>query len=903
MSTPKLRLEGTLGKANNHCGQIFQQFDGAGVVTNEAYDFKGNLVHSNRRLLVQYRTTIDWSTNPLLESGLPFTSRYTFDALNRSATQTMPDGSVVHHLFNEANLLNQVTVNLRGAAESALFIENIDYDAKGQPQLMTYVTSDGANVTTVYEYDSETFRLYRFNTVRGSHGAVLQDLRYVYDPTGNITRVTDRAQTIVFFRNQRVDPAADYVYDAVYRLIHASGREHLGQNGGGRISPPIPPSSSDSPRVGLLHPGDRNAMGLYREHYEYDSVGNILSMRHQGSDPAHSGWKRCYQYALETNRLLSMGHPNDPNNPDSDCLGHHAVSPLHGERFNYDSHGNMIRMPHLGGVNPDANMHWDYRDQLQHVELGGSTAYYVYSAAGQRVRKVIDRQNGTRREERLYLGGYELYREYNGNGATVVLARETLHIMDDARRIALLETQTIDSQVPIPNPQPLIRYQFANHLGSAGLELDDAGRVISYEEYYPYGGTSYQASRGDVEVSARRYRYTGKERDEETGLYYHGARYFAPWLGRWTSSDPAGLADGPNLYVYARNNPLSFTDPNGKWSWGKTLGLVAAIGVGVAITALSGGVLGPVAAGIVAGAAAGAAGEIVEAAVDGRPITAKNVLISAGIGAAFGGVFAGAGQLIARTQVGQRLMARMTSSAVGQALARTVYRAATSPSRAAGVARTVASRTRQGLQRIEEAGEAVGRRMGGRFAANASQQSERRAALEAARADAAAGAGNRGVQATLQGEVNGQPFRASTRSGVDRSGSGVRAIDTPAGRVQAPAADAVPDVLRPLPVPGGSGQAFVRGADAEFKLFGHTLLSTEASATGRLSLGVTAPICPSCTANLWSTRAALPGVQIIDGMSLPTSGAAGAADIFIPPVSPESDLTPVAPILEIRGSF
>ena len=80
----------------------------------------------------------------------------------------------------------------------------------------------------------------------------------------------------------------------------------------------------------------------------------------------------------------------------------------------------------------------------------------------------------------------------------------------------------------------LIRYQFGNHLGSASLELDDQAQIISYEEYYPYGSTSYQAVRSQTEVSLKRYRYTGKERDEESGFNYQRARYYAPWLGRWT---------------------------------------------------------------------------------------------------------------------------------------------------------------------------------------------------------------------------------------------------------------------------------------------------------------------------------------------------------------------------------
>jgi RHS repeat-associated protein len=133
-------------------------------------------------------------------------------------------------------------------------------------------------------------------------------------------------------------------------------------------------------------------------------------------------------------------------------------------------------------------------------------------------------------------------------------------VMDAQQRIALLETRTQGND---GSPQKLIRYQFGNHLGSASLELDDQGNVVSYEEYYPYGTTAYQGGRSVAEVSLKRYRYTGKERDEESGLYYHGARYYAPWLGRWTACDPAGLVDGTNLYPYSSLNPLRYKDPTG----------------------------------------------------------------------------------------------------------------------------------------------------------------------------------------------------------------------------------------------------------------------------------------------------------------------------------------------------
>ena len=133
--------------------------------------------------------------------------------------------------------------------------------------------------------------------------------------------------------------------------------------------------------------------------------------------------------------------------------------------------------------------------------------------------------------------------------------------MDDQQRIALVETRTQGND---GSPLQLIRYQFSNHLGSAILELTQNGDIISYEEYYPYGSTSYQAVTSQIQAPRKRYRYTGMERDEETGFNYHGARYYVLWLGRWASADPAGLVDGVNLFRYARVNPIRLVDQDGE---------------------------------------------------------------------------------------------------------------------------------------------------------------------------------------------------------------------------------------------------------------------------------------------------------------------------------------------------
>jgi hypothetical protein len=113
----------------------------------------------------------------------------------------------------------------------------------------------------------------------------------------------------------------------------------------------------------------------------------------------------------------------------------------------------------------------------------------------------------------------ERFREYSPAG-TLTLERHSLHVSDGARLICLVETTAVDAGAAAGSaPSTATRYQFGNSLGSAVLELDPTAAVLTYEEYYPYGSTSFQTGTSAAEVSLKRYRYTGKERDPETGLY------------------------------------------------------------------------------------------------------------------------------------------------------------------------------------------------------------------------------------------------------------------------------------------------------------------------------------------------------------------------------------------------
>jgi RHS repeat-associated protein len=525
-------------EARNARRQPVQTFDQSGVFTTDGFDFKGNMLLSHQQLAQDYKAVIDWSGAPVLEAET-FASVSTFDALNRPATQTTPDGSIHHAAFNAAGLLEAVRVELGGPGSATVFVGNIDYDAKGQRTRIDYPNG----VRTTYAYDPLTQRLVGLTTTRASDQAVLQDLAYSYDPAGDVCHIADAAQQTVYFNNQAVGADGDYTYDALHRLVRAEGREHVGQAGQPQTS------WNDASRMRLPLPSDGQAMRRYVEQYAYDPVGGILSLAHQATN---GDWTRAYLYAVPSR--LELGKV-------SNRLSRTTVGTNPADTYDYDVHGSATAMPHL------SLMRWDFNDRLsatarQVVNDGApETTYYVYDATGQRVRKVTERQDGTRKESRAYLGGFELYRRYDAGGTGVVLERETLHVMDDRKRVALVETRTVGIEPDLA--AQLIHYQFGNHLGSATLELDSAGQTVSYEEYYPYGGTSYQAGRSLTEVSLKRYRYTGMERDEESGFGYHTARYYAPWLGRWISPDPIGLGDGLNLYAYVSGNPPRLVDQSG----------------------------------------------------------------------------------------------------------------------------------------------------------------------------------------------------------------------------------------------------------------------------------------------------------------------------------------------------
>lgn len=532
------RALGRLGKPVRH-------FDESGLVTFEGYDFRGNPLESVRRvfsdsaLLAGFDPapagwqigpfTVDWQ-DPATEALLAadeYRLSHRWDALGRLRRSLYPqdvDGERRELVprYNRAGGFAGVEL------DGETFVEHVAYDARGQRILVAY----GNGVMTRLAYDPLTFRLSRLRSepfvLAGDAtyqptGAVLQDVGYRYDLAGNVVTVEDRSPGCGVPGSVQGLGALDrqLTYDALHRLASATGREQA-------TAPPA------SPWDDAVKSQDPTLTRAYAESYQYDAVGNLLTLQHQAP-----GGDFTRHYALSPGT-----GPADGNRLHRLSVGQTDVD------YAYDAAGNLL------DETTSRHFEWDHADRLRtyRTQTAGAEpsvfARYLYGADGRRVQKLVRRQGGGY-DVTIYVGGvFEHHRSVQG---ATVLENDTLHVMDAESRLA---TRRVGAPFP-GDSSPQVQYHLGDHLGSSQLVVDAAGAWVRREEHTPYGETSFGG------FAAKRYRFTGKERDEESGLYYHGARYYAPWLARWASTDPIGLRDGINVYLYAHANPMSFFDPDG----------------------------------------------------------------------------------------------------------------------------------------------------------------------------------------------------------------------------------------------------------------------------------------------------------------------------------------------------
>ncbi|HDF2340772.1 TPA: RHS repeat protein [Morganella morganii] len=519
-------------KALNLAGQLVSHYDTAGLKQTDSIALTGIPLSVTRRMLKNADnadTVADWqgenapAWNSLLDNDAR-TTLTTTDTTGSVLTTTDAQGNTQRMAYDVAGLLSGSRLTLKDGSEKVI-VASLTYSAAGQKLREEH----GNGVITTYSYEPETQRLNGIKTERpAGHAAglkILQDLRYEYDPVGNVLKVTNDAEETRFWRNQKVVPENTYAYDSLYQLISATGREmaNAGQQGCG-----LPPLT-------VPLPADSSTYTNYTRTYTYDTAGNLTQISHR-SPAANNSYTTKITISNRSNRGVLSTLTENP--ADVDAL--------------FTTGGQQKQLQ------PRQSLTWTPRNTLLKVTPivrdgeADDSEIYRYDAGSRRILKVSRQKTGgsiqTQRVQ--YLPGLELHTTKTGDTQTENLQ---VIIAGDAGQVRLLHRENGDDQM---------RRSYDNLIGSSGLELDGEGNIISMEEYYPYGGTAVWTARSVAEAKYKTVRYSGRERDA-TGLYYYGYRYYQPWAGRWLSADPAGIMDGLNLFRMVRNNPLRFFDTNG----------------------------------------------------------------------------------------------------------------------------------------------------------------------------------------------------------------------------------------------------------------------------------------------------------------------------------------------------
>ncbi len=521
--------QATNPKDINLLGQLWQLYDESGKIESVAFDFKGNLLSKKQQVisstvlkvaLDNYETyLVDWTGLPNILDTTVFETSSAFDALNRVTKITLPENvnserKEITPTYNRAGALEKVSY------DGTEYVENIAYNAKGQRLLIAF----GNDIMTRYVYDNRIFRLLRQRsekyaktqtgntiTYTPQSGTNKQDDKYIYDLIGNIFNINVRTTGCGVGGTDSLDKVFDY--DPLYRVISGTGRENVS---GGNY--PFPGWDD------FVRSSDPNTTQAYTRKYAYDKVGNVQQIKQLGT----SGFTRDFNYISSRNQLQNVE------------IGANNYN------YSYDNVGNQLT------ENTERHFEWDAANRLLLFknQIGSSEpsviAQYLYDSAGNRVKKIVRKQGGNYEITTYIDSVFEYFTDE-------VEEQNNIYIMDNQSRVASVRIGDT-----MGDPTPAIKYTLENNIYSSAVTLDDNGTIVNTQEYYPFGETSFGS------YGKKRYQYVGKERDEESGLYYYGARYFSPWIVRFISVDPlASKYAQLSPYNYSDNNPINDYDIDG----------------------------------------------------------------------------------------------------------------------------------------------------------------------------------------------------------------------------------------------------------------------------------------------------------------------------------------------------
>ena len=540
----------------------------------------------------------------------------TYDSWNRVQTMTYPDGEVVTYHYNAAGQVESLTSNKQG--RQSVIVDRIGYDKEGH----TVYTKLGNGTETTYTYDKQRERLQVMNLT--ADGQTVMENRYQYDAVDNILGITNAANPTSLTKLNKAKlggrSSHTYEYDELNRLIHANGKAKRASYdmvmSFGRMSEPLTKvqkvdSTTTAKSYNFAykyedsnHPTAPTQIG--HDHYTYDANGNPTLVTNDSANTTRE------MYWDEDNRLMVLSDNGKTSRYTYNAAGERIMKSygtMEGVYINGAPQGitfhetdNFTLYPaSILSVNKNRfTKHYFIGEKRIASRIGTGLFNNVYGRNGSYVtagqQDYAERMNQIQKQK-------EAYYKQQGIAPGVPTMKGAYGDPENTKRgynsiIDTLGNHDVPQgwiQTPRPNTTPNTNpgppvswndpsnpddpqagygyipndttkeetfFYHSDHLGSTSYITDDHANITQYDAYLPYGELLVDEHSSSEDLP---YKFNGKQFDEETGLYYYGARYMDPKISMWLGVDPL-MEKYPNVtgYCYTMDNPIKFIDPNGK---------------------------------------------------------------------------------------------------------------------------------------------------------------------------------------------------------------------------------------------------------------------------------------------------------------------------------------------------